>query len=94
MSKGKKVNPRNIPRTEEDCRREHRRGMEEGATNATLMTLWTMVDSFAATKEQIQMFEERLNYNLDSIQKGTIKPRDIYEALVNEYGVTMEWING
>lgn len=86
-----KTNPRNIPRTEADCRREFRRGQDEGAARAVVITLWTMVDAFHATPEQIQMFERELAYNLDSVAKGTAKLEDFVIALHDEYGVALDW---
>lgn len=90
----KKTNPRKVPRTEADCRAEYQRGLADGSLRAVTALLWTMIDAFHATPEQIQAFERELRYNLDSIRQGTCKLRDLTEAMVREYGVTLEWLEG
>ena len=91
MGKGKKTNPRSIPRTQADCDREYLRGLTEGAIRGVIINLWTMVDAFHASEEQIRMFERELEYNLDSIRKGTVKVGDLARALREEYHLEIEY---
>ena len=90
----KKTNPNKIPRTQADCDREYHRGLTDGAVRSVVICLWTMVDAFHASEEQIKLFERELRYNLDSIAKGSAKLGDLARALREEYHLEVEFTDG
>lgn len=86
----KKKSPRSIPRTQQDVDRARKKGIEEGATYALDIMLITLKD-LGEPDDYISKFERKFNKTLASITEGKeIKPREIKEALRDEYEIEVE----
>lgn len=85
-----KTNPKKIPRSEADVIRARQEGFDEGIKGALAIMMYTPLDKFSATDEEIREFNEAFRYTLDSLNKGYIKDKDIQSVLKAEYGWEVE----
>lgn len=85
-----KTNPKKIPRSESDVIKARQEGFEEGIRGALAVMMYTLLDKFSATDEEIKAFNEAFRYTLDSLNKGYIKDKDIQSVLKAEYGWEVE----
>lgn len=86
-----KTNPRNIHRTEADCRREYKRGQDEGIKCGLTIMLYTLFDKYGASEDDMRRFAADFNYTVDSIAKGYIKESDLRRVVKDEYGTTLHY---
>ena len=90
MSK-QKINPRCIPRSQADVDRAYKRGQSETIEFACAVACLSLHDVFSPTEEQMRMFNEKFNVNVQSILDGSIKYADVMDVLSTEYGVEIEF---
>jgi hypothetical protein len=55
-----KPNPRRIPRTKADADRAHERGREKGINGALVLFLYTRLDKFGATDDELKQCRNEL----------------------------------
>ena len=84
------MNPRRIPRTQQDVNAAYDAGIAEGLNRGIELMLYVLIDKHGAPKEDIQQLGEEINYVADSIAKGYIKCEDIRRTLEEEYGFVWE----
>ena len=93
----KKLNPKKIPRTEADCKREYKRGyekgMDDGMKHLMEMIIFNLLDKHNATKDEIHTLTSEVNYLADSIRRGDIKWKDIWAVLNDEFEVKVKLEN-
>lgn len=82
---GKKVNPRNIPRSQADVDKAYERGKTDGAKSSIIIMMYAMKDKFGATDEQLAEFFEAITYTVDSINKGYITEKDLQTVIKEDY---------
>ena len=87
----KKINPRCIPRSQADVDRAYRRGQSETIEFACAVACVSLQDVFSPTEEQMRAFNRKFNVNVQSILDGSIKYRDVMDALSTEYGMEIEF---
>lgn len=85
-----KTNPRRIPRTQADVDRAHELGREEGSNGALVLFLYTLLDKFGATDDELKQFADAFSYTVDSIEKGYITEADLRTVVREEYHTTVE----
>ena len=55
------------------------------------MACLSLHDVFSPTEEQMRAFNRKFNVNVQSILDGSIKYRDVMDALSTEYGMEIEF---
>ncbi len=85
-----KTNPRRIPRTQADVDRAHERGREEGVNGALVLFLYTLLDKFGATDDELKQFADAFSYTVDSIERGYITEADLRKVVREEYHTVVE----
>ena len=81
-----KTNPRKIPKTQADVDRAEAKGQLFGMEFMAVLTMWILIDKHDAPDEDVQQFNEKIKYLLDSINKGYVSYPDIRRALDEEHG--------
>lgn len=84
-----RVNPRRRPANQADVERAKDKATDDAIRTVLYMLLYVLVDKHNATKEEIQIIQDELNYVADSVSRGYIKWRDIKAMLEDEYGVQL-----
>lgn len=91
MRNKKKVNPRRVSRSAEEQRWREKlikdKATDEAMRTVLYMLLYVLVDKHSATKEEIAVIQDELNYVADSVSKGYIQWSDIKKMLEEEYDV-------
>ena len=82
---GQKTNPRKIPRTQADVDRAYEQGKEAGTELCLTLVMFTMLDRFGATEDQLTEFSKAFHYTLDSLSRGYITEADLRKVLKDEY---------
>ena len=86
-----KVNPKRIPCTQADVDRAYRAGQLAGFKFCMVNTLWILVDKHDAPAEDIAVFNDDMDYLLDSIIKGYVSFADIEHYLDKDYDWRFKW---
>lgn len=81
----KKANPRRIPRTEADCEKRFKEGVELGCHSAIAMLVFTLVDSEFLTNDDVHEFSKRFQSTVECVAKGNLKIKDLELILFEEY---------
>ena len=84
-----KVNPRRIPRTQQDVDRAYKLGMEAGTQGVLSIVLVTLKD-LGEPDEYIAKFEKKFNKTVAAWLNGDIKEREVNQALADDYDITVE----
>ena len=92
MQISKKKSPRSIPRTQQDVDRARERGRTEGINGALVLFLYTLMDKFNATDDELQEFADAFNYTLDSLNQGYVKESDLKRVVKAEYGTDIKYV--
>lgn len=85
----KKINPRRKPATQADVKRAKATASEDAIRTALYILLYVLVDKHNATKEELRIVQDELNYTADSIKRGYLKWQDIKTMLEEEYDVCL-----
>ena len=85
----RKVNPRNIPRTQADVDRAYSDGMDFGCEFALNVVLYVLKDKHDAPDEDIMQFRDEFMYVIDSVAKKYLSYSDIQRALSEDYDLTV-----
>lgn len=85
-----KVNPRSRPATAVDVKRAKEDGFAEGICGALTIMLYTLMDKFGASDEELKEFADAFNYTLDGINRGYVKIKDLERVIKEDYGVSVE----
>lgn len=86
MAKQKKINPRNIPRTQADCDRAWERGVLDGVSNATAMFLTVVVDKFDGADHVMSLWSE-INKLSAEVAERRVSVADLKNTLKEEYQI-------
>lgn len=82
----RKINPRSVPRSQEDVDRAREKGILEGVANASAMFLMVMVDKFGAADQISEIWREILKLS-DEVLEHRVSIADLRVTLREEYGV-------
>ena len=83
----KKPNPNRIPKTIVEAKRESmKRGMYLGITTM----FYALLDNGFLTKEQVPDACEKVEYVVDSVEKGYVNVADMIKTLHIEYGINYQ----
>lgn len=82
MSKNR-TNPRKIPRTEEDCRREYRRGFIEATRTMEAVVLRVGIDKHSDTLDIDRFWQDMTDYMVQ-VSKGKLTLADLRDTLKQE----------
>lgn len=87
-----KTNPRRRPATVADVKAAYHQGRKEAIEFAITVACLSVQDVFNPSQEQMQQFHKKFSMNVDAIVDGTIKFKDVAEALKDEYDVEVEFV--
>lgn len=90
MPKKKKVNPRRRPATEADVRRAKDEAICKAIVLAKVLTFTALLDLDIIKPEQVKPAWAKTNYLADSANKGYCSIQDMYNTLIEEYGIDLE----
>jgi hypothetical protein len=87
----KKVNPRRRPATQADVERAKSEAVCKAIVLAKVLTFTALLDlGFLKTPEEVRMAWDKTKYLADSNIKGYCSIQDMYNALIEDYGVDLE----
>jgi len=89
MSK-KKINPRRIPVSLADMKKNANKATDEAIHLAFAIFLTVLLDYHGFTREQIQDVWHQADKLSEEIMEGRINIRDLLNVLNEEYGVLLE----
>lgn len=84
-----KTNPRNIPRSQADVDRAYQDGADFGCVFCPTLSILALKDKFGFTNEQITDFRRAFHTTLESHNAGEIKFREVKQALLGDYDITV-----
>ena len=67
-------------------RRPERVSMTKAVTAAEIMFVWAWMDVFHPSPDDVQKLKESLNNVAESVTLGTLRIKDIKEAIRDEHG--------
>lgn len=81
----KKINPRNIPRSQADVDKAYDRGKTDGAKSSIIIMMYALKDKFGASDDELTDFFNAITYVVDSINKGYITEKDLQTVIKEDY---------
>lgn len=85
----KKVNPRRIPASQADVRKAKDKAVEKALILAKALTFTALLDEGIIKPEDVKRGWDRTNYLADSTKRGFVTIQDMYDTLIEEYGVDL-----
>lgn len=87
-SKNKKVNPRRKPASQADVKRAKGKAIDEAIIATKVLVFHALLDlEYIKTPEEVKTAWDKANYLAESVKKGYCSLQDMYNNLVEEYGV-------
>lgn len=86
-----KVNPRRVPRTQQDVNAAYDAGITEGLHRGIELMLYVLIDKHAAPMDDVQRLACELNHAAECVAEGYVTWPDIRQML-KEYDVEVELI--
>lgn len=80
------MNPRRVPRTQEDVDAAFDRGVAEGLHRGIELMLYVLIDKHAAPMDDVQQLAAELNHAAECVAEGYVTWSDIRQML-KEYDV-------
>ena len=84
----RKINPRNIPRTQADVDRAREEGIVTGVHYAAAMFMNVLLDKFNAA-DHIQDVWHHMNKLSEEVKEGRVKVPEIIRMLRDEYNIEL-----
>lgn len=85
----KKVNPRRIPASQADVRKAKDKAVEKTLILAKALTFTALLDEGIIRPEDVKRGWDKTNYLADSTKRGFVTIQDMYNTLIEEYGVDL-----
>lgn len=85
----KKTNPHKIPKSQADCEKSYQDGADFGCVFCLTLSILALKDKFGFSNEQITDFRKSFHTTLESHNAGEIKFRDVKQALLGDYDITV-----
>lgn len=89
----KKINPRKIPRTQEDVDRAMAEGRDFGMEFVLNLVLFILKDKHDAPDEDIMQLRDEFMYTIDSVNKRYLSYADIVRTLKSDYDLSVHLRN-
>lgn len=86
--KNKKINPRNIPRTQADVDRAREEGIVTGVNYACAMFMNVLLDKFDA-KDYVAEIWQHMTKLSEEVKEGRVKIPEIIKMLKDEYDIEL-----
>lgn len=86
-----KVNPRRVPRTQQDVNAAYDAGIAEGLNRGIELMLYVLIGKHAAPMDDVQQLARELNHAAGCVAEGYVTWADIRQML-KEYDVEVELI--
>lgn len=90
MKKKKKVNPRKRPATQADVKKAKDKATEQAIIATKVINFTALLDEGIIKPEDVKRGWDKANYLAESVVKGYCSLQDMYDALIEEYGVDLE----
>ena len=87
--KNKKINPRHIPVSKADVKRAKERTTASTIVLTKALVFTALLDGDFIKPEDAKPAWEKVNYLADSTKRKFITIQDMYDTLVEEYGVDL-----
>lgn len=84
----KKVNPRKIPRTQEDVDRAWEKGVLDGVSNACAIFLTVILDKYNGA-EHIKGLWDEINKLSEEVKERRVSVADLRRVLLDEYEISV-----
>ena len=81
-----KVNPRKIPRSQQDVDRAWDGGVNAGVSNATAIFLMVMSDKFGFGEKMVELWSEIVKLS-EAVMERRVSIADIKHTLLTEYDI-------
>lgn len=81
-----KTNPRKIPRTEADCKREFARGVTEGVSLSRAILLNVLLDKYGADDWIVDYWQDVIKLS-EEVRECRVNLFDLERVLREEYGI-------
>ena len=88
MAKRSRINPRNIPRTQEDVDRAREDGIITGVHYASAMFMNVLLDKFNAQDYIVDIWNQ-MNKLSEEVKEGRVKIPEIIRMLKEEYDIEL-----
>ena len=88
---GTKVNPRRVPRTQEDVDAAFDRGVAEGLHRGIELMLYVLIDKHAAPMDDVQQLATELNHAAECVAEGYVTWAGV-RRMLKEYNVEVELV--
>ena len=86
--KKKKINPRRKPASQADVKRAKDTATDRAIIATKVLVFHALLDlEYIKTPEQVRTAWDKANYLAESVKKGYCSLQDMYNNLVEEYGV-------
>ena len=89
MTKQKKVNPRKRPATQADVKKAKNKATEQAVIATKVINFTALLDEGIIKPEDVKRGWEKTNYLAESVLKGYCSLQDMYNTLIEEYGVDL-----
>lgn len=87
-SKNKKVNPRRKPASQADVKKAKDTATDRAIMATKVLVFHALLDlEYIKTPEEVKAAWDKANYLAESVKKGYCSLQDMYNNLVEEYGV-------
>ena len=84
-----KVNPRRIPRTQQDVNAAYDAGIADGLNRGIELMLYVLIDKHDAPMDDVQQLARELNHAAECVVEGYVTWSDI-RRILKEYDVEVE----
>lgn len=84
-----RVNPRRVPRTQQDVDAAYDKGITEGLNRGIELMLYVLIDKHGAPMEDMQQLAAELNHAAECVAEGYVTWADI-RRMLKEYDVEVE----
>ena len=81
-----KVNPRKIPKSQQDVDRAWDEGVTAGVSNATAIFLMVMADKFGFGEKMVELWSEIVKLS-EAVMERRVSIADIKHTLLTEYDI-------
>lgn len=81
-----RTNPRKIPRSEADCRREFARGVTDGVSLSRAILLTVLLDKYGADDWIVDYWQDVVKLS-EEVRENRVNLFDLERVLREEYGI-------
>lgn len=86
----KRVNPRRRPASQADVKKAKEEAICKAIVLAKALTFTALLDEGIIKPEDVKRGWDKTRYLADSVNQGHVSIRDMYNTLIEDYGVDLE----